>query len=345
MTSPLLSVRNLRVELPLNDRWFPAVDGIDFDLTEGQALGVLGESGCGKTLAARALLDLVPEGARLTGSVIYRGRDLLRLAERDWRAVRGREIALVFQEPAAALDPVRTIGDQIVEAIRAHSSVSAVQARREARRLLAEVSFFDPDRGIREYPHRLSGGQRQRACLAIALASGPSILIADEPTTALDATLAADVLDLLERLRRERGLALLLISHDFGVIARHTERALVLYAGRVVEEARTADLFRTPLHPYTRGLLACLPQAAGSRPGERFRAIPGTVPDLAFRPRGACAFAPRCPERFDPCQLREPELEARGASRVRCFLYEEAGAGGERELTVEERSTVETERG
>src|SRR5437660_10360151 len=148
MTSPLLSVRNLRVELPLNDRWVPAVDGIDFDLTEGQALGILGESGCGKTLAARALLDLVPEGARLTGSVIYRGRDLLRLAERDWRTVRGREIALVFQEPAAALDPVRTIGDQSVEAIRAHSSVSAAQARREARRLLGEGSFCDADRGL-----------------------------------------------------------------------------------------------------------------------------------------------------------------------------------------------------
>jgi peptide/nickel transport system ATP-binding protein len=321
---PLLSVRGLKVELPLGARWLPAVDGLDFDLEAGEALAVVGESGCGKTLAARALLNIVPEGARVSGTVLYRGRDLLRLSEREWDAVRGREVAMVFQEPAAALDPVQTIGSQIVEAIRAHFPVSRSEAVSRARRLLEEVSFSDPERGLSEYPHRLSGGQRQRAFLAIALAARPSILVADEPTTALDTTLAAEVLDLLGRLRRDRGLALLLITHDLGVVARHTERALVLYAGRVVEETSTADLFRSPLHPYTRGLLACAPRIEGSRPGERFRAIPGTVPDLAFRPNGVCAFAPRCSERFEPCEKREPDLLERGSGRVRCFLYEPA---------------------
>ncbi len=322
MSQSLLSVRGLKVELPIGGRYLPAVDGMDFDLDAGEALGVVGESGSGKTLAGRALLDLLPEGARLSGSVRLRGRDLSRLSESQWRSLRGREIAMVFQEPAAALDPVQTIGSQIVEAIRAHSAVARGEALSQARRLLEEVSFTDPDRGLSEYPHRLSGGLRQRACLAIALASRPSVLIADEPTTALDATLAADVLDLLGELRRQRGLALLLITHDLGAVARHTDRCLVVYAGRVVEEARTGDLFRFPSHPYTRGLLACVAPAADDSQ-RRFQPISGSVPDLVFRPRGACAFAPRCPERFEPCERGEPELIElpRPGARARCFLH------------------------
>ncbi len=318
--SSLLSVRNLRVELPVGGTFFPAVDGIDFDLRPGEALGVVGESGSGKTLAARALLDLLPEAARLSGSVRYGGRELAGLPESAWRTVRGKEIAMVFQEPASALDPVATIGSQIVEAIRAHADLSVPAARSQARRLLEEVSFTDPDRGLSEYAHRLSGGLRQRACLAIALAARPSVLIADEPTTALDATLAADILDLLDRLRRDRGLAVLLITHDLAAVARHTDRCLVVYAGRVVEEAASEGLFRRPLHPYTRGLLACAGRSsAGS--GERLRPIGGAVPDLAFRPRGMCAFAPRCPDRFEPCERGEPELVQDGEARARCFLY------------------------
>ncbi len=325
---PLLSVRDLRVELPLIGEWRPAVAGVSFELWAGESLAIVGESGCGKTLLARALLGLTPENARLSGAVFYRGRDLLRLSERAWGEVRGREIGLVFQEPGAALDPVRTIGAQLSEAIRLHRMVSRREALAAARGLLAEVSFPDPERGLAEYPHRLSGGQKQRAFLAIALAANPAILIADEPTTALDATVSAEVMELLQRLRKERGLTLILITHDLGAVARHSDRALVLYAGKVAEEGSTQDLFREPRHPYTRGLLACVPRirGAGRQRAERFRAIAGTVPDLAFRPAGVCAFAPRCPERFEPCEASEPRLYPVGVGRARCFLYEERAA-------------------
>jgi oligopeptide/dipeptide ABC transporter ATP-binding protein len=334
----LLSVRGLKVEIPIGGSFFPAVDGVDFDLHAGEALAIVGESGCGKTLTARALVNLLPEGSRLTGSMTYRGRDLLALDEKEWRHIRGREMAMVFQEPAAALDPVQTVGGQILEALTAHAPLSRSEGRRQARRLLEEVSLPDPDRTLSEYPHRLSGGQRQRVCLAIALAGNPSVLIADEPTTALDATIAAEVLELLDRLRRERGLALLLITHDLGVVAGQTQRAIVFYAGRIVEEAPTDDFLRAPLHPYSRGLLACVARR-GAGPHERFRTIPGTLPDLAFRPRGACAFAPRCPDRFEPCDQREPELLLVGEAKARCFLYDaKVGPVDDRQSAVESRS-------
>jgi oligopeptide/dipeptide ABC transporter ATP-binding protein len=289
----------------------------------------VGETGCGKTLLARAIVGLAPETARVSGTIRCRGRDLTNLTEKQWDRVRGGEIALVFQEPAAALDPVQRIGAQIQEAILRHRRVSRRQAAAIARELLAEVSFPDPDRGLLEYPHRLSGGLKQRAFLAIALAATPAVLIADEPTTALDATVSAEVMELLDRLRRERGLSLLLITHDLGSVARHSDRTLVLYAGRVVEQARTAELFRTPRHPYTRGLLACMPRigAPETAEGGRYHAIPGTVPDLAFRPDGVCSFAPRCPERFAPCERSLPDLYPAGEGLARCFLYE---PGGER---------------
>jgi len=318
----LLSVRNLRVELPIGDRWFAAVDGVDFELAAGESLAIVGESGCGKTLLARALLDLAPEGARVSGDVRLRGTSLRNLSESQWSRVRGGDLALVFQEPASAFDPVRTVGDQIVEAIRAHERVTAGEARDAARRLLVEVSFPDAERALREYPHRLSGGERQRAFLAIALAANPKILIADEPTTALDATIAAEVLELLDRLRRQRSLALLLISHDLAAVARASDRALVMYSGRVVEEAPTADLFRSARHPYTRGLIASSARPRSAGHGDRFAAISGVVPDLSQRAVGSCAFAPRCPERFGRCAEEEPALSTNGSARVRCFLYE-----------------------
>lgn len=317
-------MRDLRVEVPADGRLVPAVDGVSFSLAPGEALAVVGESGCGKTLAARALVGLSPEGSRVTGSIRIAGRELGGAPESAWRRVRGREIGLVFQEPGAALDPVATVGAQIREAVLAHSRVGRRAADALARERLKEVGFPDPDRGMKEYPHRLSGGMKQRAFLAIALASDPRVLVADEPTTALDATVAAQVLDLLDRLRVERGLALLLISHDLGVVARHSGRLLVLYAGRVVEEAGTADFFLAPRHPYSRGLLAAVPRLRATPAGAaRFHAIPGTVPDLASRPEGRCAFVPRCPERFEPCDRREPELYPAGPGVARCFLYEQ----------------------
>ncbi len=309
----------------------PAVDGMSFALARGESVAVVGESGSGKTQLARAIVGLSPEGARVTGRVAYSGRALFDLDERQWQSVRGREIGLVFQEPASALDPVRTIGAQIEESIRLHSRLPRARAREMARAALAEVAFPDPEQGLGEYPHRLSGGLRQRAHLAAVLAAGPKLLLADEPTAALDATVASEILDLLDRLRRERGLTILLITHDLGIVARHCDRLLVVYAGRIEEEAGTADLFRVPQHPYTRGLLRSMPRLSeGSRPaGARYDAIPGALADLAERENGGCAFAPRCAERFDPCQIREPELYATPIGRARCFLHE-AGPGAGR---------------
>jgi peptide/nickel transport system ATP-binding protein len=320
--SSLLSVRDLTVELPIDGSFFPAVEEVSFDLAEGEALAVVGESGCGKTILARALIGLPPEGARVRGSVVYAGRDLMGFSEREWERVRGGQIAMVFQEPGAALDPVRTIGEQIVEAIRSQKSVSPEAARDRARRLLAEVSFPDPERGLREYAHRLSGGLRQRAFLAIALAADPAILLADEPTTALDATVAAEVMELMGRLRRERRLSLVLITHDLAAAARYADRVLVLYSGKIVESATSRELFLRPRHPYTRGLLACRTTAGERGSGRReFRTIPGGVPDLASRPRGSCAFAPRCADRFAECETAVPVLQFAGESLARCFLY------------------------
>ncbi len=327
--SPLLSIRDLKVELPHAGRWFPAVNGVSVDLQRGEALAVAGESGCGKTLLGRALMNLLPETARLSGSFFWEGRDLREASEKEWERIRGRHIAMLFQEPGAALDPVQRIGDQIAEAIRLHRTVSAGEARRLAVERLREVSFPDPESGVEEYPHRLSGGQKQRALLAVALAADPELLIADEPTTALDATVAAEVMELLSRLRERRGLALLLISHDLGLVARESVRALILYAGRVIEEAPTAEIFRSPRHPYTRGLLRSMPLLdPQARPGRRFDTIGGAVPDLFERAEGVCAFAPRCPERFEPCERSLPPLFETAGVQVRCFLYEGAGKGG-----------------
>jgi peptide/nickel transport system ATP-binding protein len=319
---PLLSVRDLRVELPVGDRWIPAVDGVSFDLERGEALAVAGESGCGKTLLARSLIGLPPETARVSGSAFLEGTDLVGLPEDAWLPLRGRRIAMLFQEPGAALDPVVPIGDQVAEAVRLHRSVTRSEARRIAVERLREVSFPDPERGASEYAHRLSGGQKQRALLAAALAGDPDILIADEPTTALDATVAAEVMELLARLRERRGLALLLISHDLGLVARECARALVLYAGRIVEDGPTAVLFHSPRHPYTRGLLGSLPSLDPDRAASRlFASIPGAVPRLLERTETACAFAPRCPDRFAPCDRSLPPLFPFADGAARCFLY------------------------
>lgn len=327
---PLLSVRDLRVELPHEGRWFPAVDGVSFDLERGESLALAGESGCGKTLLGRALINLPPEAARVSGSISWDGRELAGEPESRWQRIRGSRMAMVFQEPGAALDPVQTIGTQIVEAIRLHRDMPVRQARLLAVERLREVAFPDPAAGAGQYPHRLSGGQKQRALLAVALAADPELLIADEPTTALDATVASEVMELLARLREQRGLTLLLISHDLPLVARASDRALILYAGRVVEEASTTEIFRSPRHPYTRALLRCVPRLdpeAGAR--RRLDAITGTVPDLYDRTAGSCAFAPRCPERFGRCTESEPTLGPAEGVRVRCFLYDgpERGVG------------------
>ncbi len=321
----LLAVDGLTVAFPLAGGWAPVVDGVSFGVRRGECVGLVGESGSGKSMTALALLRLVPPPGRITGGrVLLAGEDLLALPEAAMRRVRGGRIGLVFQEPASALDPVFTIGFQITEAIRAHRDLSRRAARREAAALLARVALPDPQRRLDDYPHQLSGGQRQRAMLAVALAAGPQLLIADEPTTALDVTLQAGVLELLADLRRELGLAVLLITHDLGIVAEACDRAIVFYAGEVVEEAPVGTLFRTPAHPYTRALLAALPKlGVAGPPGRRPLAVlSGQPPAPGERPPG-CAFAPRCPEVFARCAGERPHLAAPGDGRLaRCFLAE-----------------------
>ena len=324
VAAPLIAAEDLTVLLPAGGRLRPAVERASFEVAEGEAVALVGESGCGKTQLARALLGLSPDGARVEGHVRFAGQDLSGLSEREWSGVRGREIGMVFQEPASALDPVRTIGEHLDEAVALHRRVPADERRRIGLEALRAVAFPDPESGVEAYPHRLSGGLRQRACLAIALAPGPRLLLADEPTASLDATVARQILELVNRLRKDRGLAVLLITHDLGLVANHCDRALVLYAGRIVEEGLVADLFRDPGHPYTRGLLRAAPRLghAARSAGERYETIAGNLGDLPDRLETGCAFAPRCPERFEPCEIREPELYVRARSRVRCFLHE-----------------------
>jgi oligopeptide/dipeptide ABC transporter ATP-binding protein len=319
----LLSIEDLDIAFPIGGRPVDVVREVSFAVGSGEMIGLVGESGSGKTMTALAVMRLVPPPGRITrGRILFDGRDLLGLEESEMRAVRGARIAMIFQEPMTALNPVFTIGDQIVEALRAHRPVTRAAARREAERLLDLVAIPDPARRLDDYPHRLSGGQRQRAMIAMALACSPQVLLADEPTTALDVTIQAQILELLERLRHELRLAVVLITHDLSVVAETCDRVVVMYAGRVVEEAPATTLFASPAHPYTRGLLAALPRLG--RPAERGKlpSIPGQVPDASERPTG-CAFHPRCSEVLARCHLDEPPMLAVGArQRARCFLHQ-----------------------
>jgi peptide/nickel transport system ATP-binding protein len=328
---PLLEVEDLRVEFAAPEGPVRAVDGVSFRIREGETLGLVGESGCGKSVTALSLLRLItPPGRIASGSIRYRGTDLLALAEREIRKVRGKEIALIFQEPVAALNPVFTAGSQIAEAIRVHRRISWKEAMGEAVQLLRRVQIPDPERRVREYPHQMSGGMCQRVMIAMALSCKPSLVIADEPTTALDVTIQAEILDLLRRLREEFSLSVLLISHNLGVIAESADRVAVMYAGRIVEEAPVREIFASPRHPYTAGLLASVPKLGerGRSGRRRLPMIPGNVPDPARREPG-CSFAPRCPEVMDECRLGDPSLLPLGPDRkVACFLHHPASGEG-----------------
>jgi oligopeptide/dipeptide ABC transporter ATP-binding protein len=310
MTAPLLRVVHLRTVFPLADHEpAAAVDDVSFEIGPGETLGLVGDSGSGKSVTALSIVKLVmPPGRIVEGRVELDGVNLLELGEQEMRRVRGRRIGFIFQEPMVALNPVYTIGYQIRETLAVHDLARGAAAWKRAAELLAAVRVPEPARRMREYPHQLSGGLRQRAMIALSLAAEPSLLIADEPTTALDVTVQAEILDLLRDMRREFHLSMLLITHDLGVVAEMADRVAVMYAGRIVEEAPVATLFRAPAHPYTRGLLACIPgQTAGRRPA----AIPGTVPVLGALPRG-CAFAPRCANQFEPCLDRPPGVSHTG---------------------------------
>jgi oligopeptide/dipeptide ABC transporter ATP-binding protein len=318
----LLSVRNLTTGFDQQGRFVPAVIDVSFHVEPGETLCLVGESGSGKSLTALSIMRLIqPPGRIAAGTILFNSRagsrDLLRLTEREMQAIRGGEIGLVFQEPMTALNPVFTIGNQIEETLRIHGRATRADARDQAIELLRSVSVPEPERRVREYPHQLSGGLRQRALIALALACEPALLIADEPTTALDVTIQAQILDLLRELQAKMRLALLLITHDLGVVAEMADRVAVMYAGRIVEEAPVDALFGDPKHPYTRGLMASMP---GGVPGARLNAIQGTVPALGQLPAG-CAFAPRCPDRFDPCTVAPPSSTDLAPNRaVKCYL-------------------------
>ncbi|MGA1598105.1 MAG: ABC transporter ATP-binding protein [bacterium] len=316
--APLLRLQNLQVSFFLRQGVVRALNGLDLELHRGETLGVVGESGCGKSVTALAILGLIVAPGRVTGgSLQFSGQALEHFSERQWQAIRGNQIGMIFQDPMTSLNPVLTIGQQIAEPLYRHRKLSSAQARRRGLQLLEEVGLPEPKRQWEHFPHELSGGMRQRVLIAIALACEPELLIADEPTTALDVTIQAQILHLLRQLQQERGMALLFISHDLGVIAEMADRVAVMYAGDIVEEAGIHELFDDPRHPYTRGLLQARP-TAGASSGERqpLYHIPGTVPSLLELPDG-CRFQDRCAWVRETCRESLPPLSGEG-HRVRC---------------------------
>jgi oligopeptide/dipeptide ABC transporter ATP-binding protein len=322
----LLAVEHLTTGFDLERGFVPAVIDVSLHLDAGETLCLVGESGSGKSLTALSILRLVdPPGRIAGGRILFKGRDLRGLSEREMQRVRGAEISLIFQEPMTALNPVFTIGAQIEETLAVHGRAKGRDARQRAVELLESVSIPDPHKRAKDYPHQLSGGLRQRALIAMSLACGPAVVIADEPTTALDVTIQAQILELLRDLQQRMGLALLLITHDLGVVAEMADRVAVMYAGRIIEEAGVRALFADPKHPYTRGLMASMP---GGAAGTRLRAIQGTVPPLGALPPG-CSFEPRCPDRFEPCPKAHPGTTTLTGlppedRTVRCFLHGDA---------------------
>jgi oligopeptide transport system ATP-binding protein len=315
----LLEIRDLRVSFRTDAGPVPAVRGVDLGLSEGETLAVVGESGCGKSVTALSILRLVatPPGSYDGGEIRFDGTDLLRVSEESIRKVRGNDVAMIFQEPMTSLNPVFSVGDQVAEAIELHQAVGTAEARTRAVEALRRVGIPAPEQRVGEYPHQMSGGMRQRVMIAMALACNPKLLIADEPTTALDVTIQAQILDLIATLQRELGMAVLLITHDLGVVAETAHRVAVMYAGRVVEEAGVDELFDRPRHPYTAGLLRSRPRLDVS--AGRLVPIDGTVPDALHVPPG-CAFHPRCPLAIPRCKSEAPPLAGTAGGRFACWV-------------------------
>jgi peptide/nickel transport system ATP-binding protein len=317
-TIPLIEVDNLGVRLNTSRGPAQAVRGVSFALKRGETLGLVGESGCGKSVTALSLMGLLPDSAVVSGSIKLDGSELAGLPDADYCKLRGNRISMIFQEPMTALNPMHTIGHQVAEPLRRHKKLSAAQARREAIALLDRVGLPDPAKRIDAYPHQFSGGQRQRVTIAMALACEPDLLIADEPTTALDVTIQGQILDLIADLVEERGMSMILISHDLGVIAENVQRMMVMYGGTVVEGGPTGEVFRRMGHPYTQGLFRARPRL-GARKGARLTTISGTVPELADLPDG-CTFADRCPLVTEPCRAALPPMVDVGPGHsVRCI--------------------------
>jgi oligopeptide/dipeptide ABC transporter ATP-binding protein len=321
----LLTVKNLRTYFYTFDGVAKAVDDVSFYLKKGEILGIVGESGCGKSVTAQTILQLIPmpPGRIVSGSIDFDGVDLTKLSMENMRDVRGNRIAMIFQEPMTALNPVFTIGDQISEMFILHKKMNKKEAWNQSIEMLQKVQIPAPEKRVHEYPHQMSGGMRQRAMIAMALSCNPEILIADEPTTALDVTIQAQILDLMLKLKQEYETAVMMITHDLGVIAELAERVVVMYAGKVVEEGKTEDIFYHPMHPYTQGLLQSIPKLGNRAMGGRqqLHEINGMVPSLFHLPKG-CGFCPRCPKAMDTCKEKLPDIKPINENhQVRCWLY------------------------
>jgi oligopeptide/dipeptide ABC transporter ATP-binding protein len=325
----VLDVRDLRVQFPTRRGLLTAVDGVSFQVRRGETLGLVGESGCGKTVTGLSILRLVEQPGRIRGGqILFHGEDLLAKSEREMRRLRGDAISMIFQDPTVTLNPVLRISEQMTEVLRYHRGMRRSEARERCVELLRLVGIPNPEERLDHYPHEFSGGMQQRVIIAIALALEPALLLADEPTTALDVTVQAQIIDLLKRLKRERAGSMVLITHDLGVVAQLCDRVAVMYAGSIVEVAPLREILEQPLHPYTRGLLDCVPRLDIG--GRRLRAIPGVVPDLVAPPRG-CRFQPRCETALEHCQARRPRLvEVAPEHFVACYLYPQVLAAEER---------------
>ena len=336
----LLEVTDLQTQFPTRAGLVKAVDGVSFTIGEGELLGLVGESGCGKSITALSIMRLISKPGKISGgSIKFKGEELTTASSERLREIRGNDIAMIFQDPMTSLNPVFTVGEQIAEALRLHRKLDRKAAWAAAIEAMKEVSIPSPERRVKDYPHQLSGGMRQRVMIAMALACDPELLIADEPTTALDVTIQAQILELLDELRRTRKLAVLLITHDLGVVAEVADRVCVMYTGKIVEESGVDELFENPKHPYTRGLLRSVPKLTeiGSLKSERLKTIDGTVPSPTNLPNG-CHFAPRCDKRLDMCTRGEiPLLSLPNDVNVRCVLYNDKlkfHIAKERALTV-----------
>src|SRR5438034_111912 len=319
-TTPLLEVRNLRVEFPTRRGTLLALDDISFDIAPGEVLGVVGESGAGKSLTGSAIIGLLEPPGRIAGGQIrLEGQRIDDLPYERMRTIRGRKIGAIFQDPLTSLNPLYTVGRQLVETVQTHLGVSAEEARKRAIRLLQETGIPAAEARIDQYPHQFSGGMRQRVVIALALAAEPKLIVADEPTTALDVSIQAQIISLLKRLCKDHGAAVMLVTHDMGVIAETSDRVAVMYAGRIAEIGPVHDVIHAPAHPYTVGLMGSIPAMDDER--ERLLQIDGTMPRLTAIPRG-CAFNPRCPHVFDRCRVQRPDLLDAGATRAACWLHD-----------------------
>ncbi len=329
MTDRLLTVNDLKTYFRTSEGVFPAVDGVSFHLDKGETVGLVGESGCGKSVTALSLLGLVPDppGRIVGGEILFQGQDLVALPADERRKIRGNKISMIFQEPMTSLNPVYTVGMQLMEPLRFHRGLAKPEARARAIEALKQVGIPAPERRIDDYPHQLSGGMRQRVMIAMALTCQPQLLVADEPTTALDVTIQAQILELLKSIKTTLGTAILLITHDLGVVAETAQRVIVMYAGKIVEEAPVRDIFKSPFHPYTQGLLASIPRIDATV--DRLSTIEGVVPNPLHYPAG-CRFQPRCPRAAAQCVAQEPPLVAAGPGRrVACWLADKGVAGDE----------------